>query len=1014
MERRIFCCLTAFLILKAQFYCLVGAEGIGVNYGMQGNDLPSPNQVVALCKSKNITRLRLFDPNPIALKALQGSGIEVVLGVHNLDIDLLARGLSNATEWINTNVMPYAPTLHFRYISVGNEVIPSDLAEKMLPALQNLDAALKGANLSIPVTTSVFLTVLGTSYPPSKGEFSPISTPVMTPIVQFLEYKKYPLLCNVYPSFAYSDDPKTVRLDYAIFNTTDIVVKDGELGYKNIFDAMVDAMYSALEKAGAPNVEVVVSECGWPSGGNDQFATIANAQTHNNNLIGHVTSITGTPKRPGKSIETYIFALFNENLKEDLNEQHWGLFYPNMTEVYHVNLSPHVSPGSEHSKANIGSESKCGGQKIDMWQKHFLAIVHHYDLSMRWDRQSFFINREHQSQFYKNVQYNFTNHFSGPLPATLSSCRKLKTLSLTKKNFHGEIPYDFANLASHFSLCQTIALRICQGRWVYFSNAIIYPPPNKTLWKKAIAENRLAKGIMLHYNVNRIGIMGFFKLPKTVISEAGHASSFGAGLVLSTDAKPRLKWTPELHEGFIKAVKHLGGADSEGNTKDDYETHGDSRTYPIPSKEPFTESTILGCAIFTAYGAMRHAADMRAGDAIAVIGISGVRSSKPMSRDSAQTPFTQCNQQAKDLKSKLHKTTIHPMQSIHNAPRKTKPPLPSTMTCQQPSHSATTKWQSTTGAQAIGVNYGMQGNDLPRPDQVVAFCKSKNITRLRLFNPDPTALKAIQGSGIELVLGVHNMDLDSLGKDPSYATNWVNNNVIPYAPTMHFRYISVGNEVIPGDLAANVLPALQNLDAALKSANLSIPVSTSVFLSVLGISYPPSKGEFSESSIAIMKPIVQFLESKKYPLLCNVYPSFAYSADPVTIRLDYAIFNTTEVVVKDGELGYKNMFDAMVDALYSALEKAGAPNVEVVVSESGWPSAGNDQFATITSAQTYNNNLIAHATSKAGTPKRPGKNIETYVFAMFNENLKQEGTEQHWGLFYPNMSEVYHVDLTPY
>ncbi|KAF9607857.1 hypothetical protein IFM89_002989, partial [Coptis chinensis] len=33
------------------------------------------------------------------------------------------------------------------------------------------------------------------------------------------------------------------------------------------------------------------------------------------------------------------------------------------------------------------------------------------------------------------------------------------------------------------------------------------------------------------------------------------------GLVLSIDAKPRLKWTPELHEGFIRAVKHLGGAD---------------------------------------------------------------------------------------------------------------------------------------------------------------------------------------------------------------------------------------------------------------------------------------------------------------------------------------------------------------------------------------------------------------------------------------------------------------------
>ncbi|KAK8589376.1 hypothetical protein V6N12_023774 [Hibiscus sabdariffa] len=34
-----------------------------------------------------------------------------------------------------------------------------------------------------------------------------------------------------------------------------------------------------------------------------------------------------------------------------------------------------------------------------------------------------------------------------------------------------------------------------------------------------------------------------------------------SGLVLSTDAKPRLKWTPDLHERFIEAVHQLGGAD---------------------------------------------------------------------------------------------------------------------------------------------------------------------------------------------------------------------------------------------------------------------------------------------------------------------------------------------------------------------------------------------------------------------------------------------------------------------
>lgn len=42
-----------------------------------------------------------------------------------------------------------------------------------------------------------------------------------------------------------------------------------------------------------------------------------------------------------------------------------------------------------------------------------------------------------------------------------------------------------------------------------------------------------------------------------------------SGLILSTDAKPRLKWTPELHQRFIEAVNQLGGADSKHTNKEE-------------------------------------------------------------------------------------------------------------------------------------------------------------------------------------------------------------------------------------------------------------------------------------------------------------------------------------------------------------------------------------------------------------------------------------------------------------
>jgi exo-beta-1,3-glucanase (GH17 family) len=113
--------------------------------------------------------------------------------------------------------------------------------------------------------------------------------------------------------------------------------------------------------------------------------------------------------------------------------------------------------------------------------------------------------------------------------------------------------------------------------------------------------------------------------------------------------------------------------------------------------------------------------------------------------------------------------------------------------------------------------------------------------------------------------------------------------------------------------------------------------------------------------------------------------------------------------VTDGGAVYTNMFDAIVDATHAAVEKAGVQGLELVVSETGWPSAGGEG-ASVENAAAYNNNVVRHV--DGGTPRRPGKALETYLFAMFNENGKAEGVEQHFGLFQPDMSEVYHVDFT--
>ncbi|KAI0492429.1 hypothetical protein KFK09_026701 [Dendrobium nobile] len=308
----------------------------------------------------------------------------------------------------------------------------------------------------------------------------------------------------------------------------------------------------------------------------------------------------------------------------------------------------------------------------------------------------------------------------------------------------------------------------------------------------------------------------------------------------------------------------------------------------------------------------------------------------------------------------------------------------------------------------IGVNWGILSTHRLSPPIVVDLLKENRIGKVKLFDTDPSILRALMGSNIEVMVGIPNEMLELLSSSPVAADVWVTQNVSRYVVKggVNMRYIAVGNEPFltsyQGQFQSFVVPAMLNLQQSLAKANLAgyiklvVPCNADAYEASL-----PSQGAFRPELTQIMTQLVSFLNSNGSPFLVNIYPFFNIYQN-TDFPQDYAFFEGSTHPVVDGQNIYYNAFDGNFDTLVASLNRIGYGQMPIVIGEVGWPTDGSFS-ANLSAARAFNQGLINHLLSNKGTPLRPGvPAADVFLFSLLDEEQKSTlpgNFERHWGIF---------------
>ncbi|KAM5583124.1 glucan endo-1,3-beta-glucosidase 9 [Rosa sericea] len=354
---------------------------VGVNWGTTASHPLPPAKVVELLKSNNITRVKLFDADPLVLEALSGSNLGVTVGIPNGLLRSLNSSKKAAQSWVHDNVTRYVSSggsrVKIEYVAVGDEPFLQSYGEQFHPfvlgAAINIQTALTQANLDSEVKVVVpcsFDSYLSETSLPSKGHFRADVNRTMIQLLTFLSKHNSPFFATISPFLAFQQN-KNISLDFTLFKVYTKAHNDSRRMYKNSFDLNYDILVNALSTVGFPKIGIVVSQIGWPTDGGPN-ATSHAAETFMKGLMNRLRSKLGTPLRPrDPPVETYIFSLLDEDQRSISTgnfERHWGVFTFDGQAKYRFDFTQ-------------GSNSLVNAQNVEYLPSKWCVVNNNRDLS---------------------------------------------------------------------------------------------------------------------------------------------------------------------------------------------------------------------------------------------------------------------------------------------------------------------------------------------------------------------------------------------------------------------------------------------------------------------------------------------------------------------------------------------------------------------------------------------------------------------------------------------------------